>query len=349
MTVRKWVVHWQEIYDRPRSCPTTYAAHDYVFKNHILPGLGGRNLDELTEVVVGGFLDNRKRLGSHRPESADYPGLSDETMRHIHRLLQQCLDQAVEDCKMEKNPARAFHYAKPKAVKANVLSALEIEDYLDAAARLGYVPMFTLALTAGLREGELIALKWSDLNVLAHMLTIHEGRSVECRELVEYAGEGTNYLPTVSDGATAGAGARKASQQPLYVSASRYAEALFAQYGAAAAQAGDGAGQSGSHPLRRPAAHLRRPRAERRHGCPSAHQLVRPPPPGQHAAGILHEYLPMKVSKKPLCAPCEASAAELQTAAEKIHWGWTSDGRKGLRHSGKPTPEAFLLLFSENV
>lgn len=189
MTVREWVAHWQEVYDKPKSRPTTYAAHDYVFKNHILPGLGDMKLAELMETEVGAFLDKRKRFGSHRPERANYPGLGDDTMRHIHRLLQQCLDQAVEDCKMEKNPARAFHYVKPKAVKANILSALEIEDYLDAAAQLGYLPMFTLALTAGLREGELIALKWTDLNVEERTLTIHEGQSVENRELVEYGGE----------------------------------------------------------------------------------------------------------------------------------------------------------------
>jgi len=188
MTVREWVTHWQEVYDKPRSRPTTYAAHNYIFKNHILPSLGEMPLVELTETVVGTFLENRKRFGSHRPESASYPGLSDETMRHIHRLLQQCLDQAVEDGKIEKNPARAFHYAKSKAAKMNILSAQDLEDYLDAAAQLGHLPMFTLALTAGLRQGELIALKWSDLNIDERALTIYEGRSVERRELVEYTG-----------------------------------------------------------------------------------------------------------------------------------------------------------------
>ncbi|SBW06106.1 putative phage integrase [uncultured Eubacteriales bacterium] len=188
MTVREWVVYWQEVYDKPKSRPTTYAAHDYVLKNHILPGLGDVKLAELTEPVVSAFLENRKHFGSHRPESSNYPGLGDDTMRHIHRLLQQCLDQAMKNGKMEENPARAFYYAKPKAAKANILSALEIEDYLDAAARLDYLPMFTLALTAGLRQGELIALKWPDLNVEERTLAIHEGRAVERRELVDYAG-----------------------------------------------------------------------------------------------------------------------------------------------------------------
>ena len=110
-------------------------------------------------------------------------------MRHIHRLLQQCLDQAVRDGLIGDNPARAFHYSKPKKVNADVLTPLEMEDYLDAAERLGHLPMFMLALTAGLRQGELIALKWNDLNVKNRTLTISEQRSVERRELIEYGSE----------------------------------------------------------------------------------------------------------------------------------------------------------------
>lgn len=85
-------------------------------------------------------------------------------------------------------PARAFHYPKPKKVSANVLKPAEVEDYLDAAERLGHLPMFLLALTAGLRQGELIALKWSDLDIKERTLTITEKRAVERRELVEYEG-----------------------------------------------------------------------------------------------------------------------------------------------------------------
>ena len=40
MTLREYISFWQETYDKHQSRPTTYAAHNYVFKNHILPGLG---------------------------------------------------------------------------------------------------------------------------------------------------------------------------------------------------------------------------------------------------------------------------------------------------------------------
>ena len=186
MTLREYISFWQETYDKHQSRPTTYAAHNYVFKNHILPGLGDILLAELTSEMVGEFLEERRRFGNHRPGSS---GLGEETMRHIHRLLQQCLDQAMRDGLISDNPARAFHYSKPKKVNADVLTPLEMEDYLDAAEQLGYLPMFMLALTTGIRQGELIALKWSDLDIESRTLTVAENRAVERRELVEYGSQ----------------------------------------------------------------------------------------------------------------------------------------------------------------
>ena len=198
MTLKDYILRWQEVYDKNQSRPTTYAAHGYIFKNHILPGLGEIQLSELTVEQVGDFLEERRRFGGHRPESPEYPGLGEHTMRHIHRLLQQCLDQAIRDGLITDNPARAFRYPKPRKVSANVLTPPEVEDYLDAAERLGHLPMFLLALTAGLRQRELIALNWSDLDVKQRTLTITEGRSVERRKLVEYEG-GTRTISLTSE------------------------------------------------------------------------------------------------------------------------------------------------------
>lgn len=186
MTVKEWATHWMERCVKPTVRPTTYAAHNYILQNHIISGLGELALEELSVEDIGRFLDDRKRSGSHRPESANYPGLNDETMRHIHSLLRRCLAQAVAEGRLAENPADAFRYAMPSTVKANVLTATEIEDYLDAAQRLGYLPMFTLELTAGLREGELIALKWSDVDTHHGTITVYEQRAVVRRELVQY-------------------------------------------------------------------------------------------------------------------------------------------------------------------
>lgn len=72
MTLKEYILYWQEAYDKNQSRPTTYAAHGYLFKNHILPGLGDIPLSELTVEQVGDFLEERKCFGGHRPESPEY-------------------------------------------------------------------------------------------------------------------------------------------------------------------------------------------------------------------------------------------------------------------------------------
>ena len=189
MTLREYIAQWQAACDRPKSRPSTYNAHSYIFKNHILPKLGELQLSQLDEQRIGEFMEERRRFGGHRPESPEYPGLGAESMRHIQTLLQQVLEHAVRESLLEKNPAKAFRLTTPRRVKANVLTPMEIESYLDAADQLGYLPMFTLALTAGLRQCELITLKWSDLDRKSRILTIHEGRSVVKGQLAEYDGD----------------------------------------------------------------------------------------------------------------------------------------------------------------
>ena len=198
MTIQEWAEHWLENDVRPKVRPTTYAAKRYILQNHIVPKLGEIPLNCLTEKMVGAFLDERKRCGSSRPESTDYPRLSDVTMRHIHRNLQECLDRAVEAGLMTENPARAFHYATKRKATATVLGSHEIDDYLDAAEELGLLPMFSLMLTVGLRQRELIALKWSDLDESTGVLTVAEGRVVVKGTLVDYGG-GTREIDLTAE------------------------------------------------------------------------------------------------------------------------------------------------------
>ena len=127
MTLREYIVHWQEDYDSHKSRPSTYAAHGYIFKNHILPGLGDIPVSELTEDRIGEFMEERRQFGGHRPEKPEYPGLGDEMLRHIQTLLQQVLEQAVRDGLLTANPAKSFRRRKPRTVQANVLTPMEIE------------------------------------------------------------------------------------------------------------------------------------------------------------------------------------------------------------------------------
>ena len=283
MTLREYISFWQGTYDKHQSRPTTYAAHNYVFKNHILPGLGDVLLSELTSEMVGEFLEERKRFGNHRPGSS---GLGEETMRHIHRLLQQCLDQAMRDGLITENPAKSFHYRKSTTVKADIMTPLEMEDYLDAAEQLGYLPMFMLALTTGIRQGELIALKWSDLDMKKK---VADRCGKPCRGTARAGGVRQSDKDDSTD--TRGnrppnQGTRQAPQQPAHVYASGHAEALLAADGAPDAQGDHQGSGHRPYPIHGSPPYLRHPCSKERHGCQGVGADAWTLPPHDHPAEL---------------------------------------------------------------
>ena len=62
MTLREYILRWQEAYDKNQSRPTTYAAHGYLFKNHILPGLGEYTAGGIDRGAGGRFSGGAEAL-----------------------------------------------------------------------------------------------------------------------------------------------------------------------------------------------------------------------------------------------------------------------------------------------
>lgn len=184
MTLNNWITQWLESY-KITVRPSTYQASGYILKNHIIPRLGDHELTALTEEVISAFLNAVQQEGNHR---RDEP-MSQQAMRHILALLKQILDAAVAVKLIPENHAKPFNYKGKNRVDIEPLDDWEIEEYLSAAEELGHLPMFLLALEYGLRQRELIALRWSDLNPQKRILTIHENRVVERRVLVTYGDE----------------------------------------------------------------------------------------------------------------------------------------------------------------
>lgn len=71
---------------------------------------------------------------------------------------------------------------------ATILGEQELDDFLYAAEELGCLLRFSLMLTAGLCQRDLLALKWSGLDERTGVLTISEGRTVVNGKLIDYGG-----------------------------------------------------------------------------------------------------------------------------------------------------------------
>ena len=147
---------WLRDAAKPRVRETTLANYERVIKNYIKPHLGGVPLAKLTAFQIHGMYSCLERDGK-----------SAETIRLVHAVLHRALKQAVRWRLIPFNMGADVD--RPKAAKADIspLSAEQVNTLLKAARGDRQEALYVLAVTAGMRLGELFGLQWSDLDLTA--------------------------------------------------------------------------------------------------------------------------------------------------------------------------------------
>jgi integrase len=133
---------------------STYEVYEYVTYPHIIPALGRTKLKTLTPAHVRGFY--RDRLDA---------GLSSATVRKMHVVLQKALDQAVSDGLIPRNVAKGIKLPQTNKKEIQPLTPEQTRALLDTARGDKLEALYVLAIATGLREGELLALKWEDVEL----------------------------------------------------------------------------------------------------------------------------------------------------------------------------------------
>lgn len=172
-TVGQWATLWFENYAKPSIRETTAAYYKNYIDKHIVPGIGKIKLNKLTTLDLQQFYNKAKEKGRvQRYEGMPDLSLSSKTVRGLHALLRQCLDQAVQERLIPYNPAVGCRLPPKEKKEMQVIPPEKIGAYLRAAEEHGVLPMFYLELTTGLRRGELTALLWSDLDIKGQTLSV---------------------------------------------------------------------------------------------------------------------------------------------------------------------------------
>ena len=180
-TVGQWAETWFENYARPSIRETTAAYYKNYIDKHIVPNIGKIKLNKLTTLDIQKFYNKAKIKGRvKRYEGMKDLSLSNKTIRGLHAMLRQCLDQAVQERLIPYNPAAGCKLPPKEKKEMHTLPADKISAYLAAADEHGVLPMFYLELTSGLRRGELLALLWTDLDIEKHTIAVN--KSVRCRQ-----------------------------------------------------------------------------------------------------------------------------------------------------------------------
>lgn len=178
MTVAEYLQHWLTADVGRRVGKRTAARYRQIVEKNIIPRLGHIPLRKLTAAHIEGFEADLQREGWVKAKAKgreDQPrGLSKQTVLHVHRTLSQALNHAVRLEVLVKNPARQVKPSKPDKPEIKILSKQEITTLLKMAKGSGlYVPVL-LAVTTGVRRGELLGLRWSDVDLKAGKLTVNQ-------------------------------------------------------------------------------------------------------------------------------------------------------------------------------
>ena len=161
LTVGIWLDRWLSDVAAPSVRPSTLKSYQDAVRLHIRPALGHRKLKQLQPADVRGF-EHDLTLG----------GLQASTVGRIHTVLRAALSAAERDGLLPRNVAKLVR--PPRAVRAvrKPFTPDEAKRFIETCKEERLGALFVLSLTAGLREGEALALHWSDVNLGDRRLSV---------------------------------------------------------------------------------------------------------------------------------------------------------------------------------
>lgn len=161
-TVSQWLDTWVEEYCRGLK-PYTLLNYKSKIKNHIKPLLGAVKVQDVTPDMI-----------QHAYNKMLDKGLSPKSLRNIHGILHSAFETLIDNRELRFNPAAPCHKRLPKVVKKEMqtMSDAELSRFFEVIQGEEFEHLFKVDLFTGLRQGELLGLRWSCIDVENGCITV---------------------------------------------------------------------------------------------------------------------------------------------------------------------------------
>ena len=160
-SVQEYLDFWLEDVVKPNRAPKTYQGYELVVRLHITPKLGKKRLTRLS------VSDVRQFVGG-----LEASGMSVRGVQQAHGVLRNALEHAVRDEFVLRNVARLVQVKTPRYDIGRGLSVDQARSLLKATKRDRFHALYVLAVYLGLRRGELLGLRWADIDLDERTLTV---------------------------------------------------------------------------------------------------------------------------------------------------------------------------------
>ena len=154
LTVGEYVTRWLEDSVKGTVKPVTHESYARLVWVHVVPALGRVKLKALTPPHV-------RRLYREKLEG----GLSTRTVQYLHVVLQRALKTAVRDGLIPRNPCEAVDPPQVRRKEIRPLDRDQVRALFEAAKDDRLEALHIVAVHCGLRQGELLGLKWDDVDL----------------------------------------------------------------------------------------------------------------------------------------------------------------------------------------
>ncbi|MFF9572788.1 tyrosine-type recombinase/integrase [Streptomyces sp. NPDC014685] len=203
-SVAAYLTYWLDAVAVHQLRENTHTRYTAVTRLYLIPGLGRKKLAKLTAKDVRTWLNQlrttcqccARSLDTARDEPLCCAAekccarrLSPLTLAYVHSVLKSALEHAVREEEIPRNVARNVRTGTPRPRRFEPLTADEARQFLAAASGHRLQPLFELALHTGLRKGELLGLRWEDLDLAGGTASIR-------RTLQRTNSGGLTALPT---------------------------------------------------------------------------------------------------------------------------------------------------------
>lgn len=156
---------WLEDVVKPRNRSRVYDRYQGDVENHVIPHLGHIRVDLLNALDVQRWVNELAKSGRKKPKEGQSAGLAPRSVRNAHATLRNALDSAVTWGLVVKNVATLVQLPKAGRPRILVLSPQQARQLLQAVIGDRLEALYWVVLLLGLREGEVLGLRWADIDL----------------------------------------------------------------------------------------------------------------------------------------------------------------------------------------